>query len=689
MKTIFLSIFILLLSIISVFGQTVSIESLLKEMVDREEKARFPLPEFTCKQFSSYDRSSVARNEPGWFANWDRNQFVAIEEFNGKTEYVMMDAEGPGAIVRFWMTFSGPNCGRGTMRIYIDDMTIPAIEGKAFDILSGSLVSEYPLAASVSKLTPYENRGHNLYYPIPYAKRCKVTYESDEVRGDIGGKGEGGNECVYYNINYRTYAPEIEVLSYSVKQVAKNKPLAKKVIAQLKAKDRGLKGSKLARTVMDAEFAPAESRSFHISGQNAIRHIGMRIESRNKEQALRSIVLQISFDGKRTVWIPIGDFFGIGPRQIYTSTWYTSATPEGKMDAWWVMPFEKECEITLTNYGSEIIEITDAVIETTPWKWDLRSMHFGSAWHQYSSIYTGGLKTMNGTEDGPRDLNFVTILGKGVYIGDGIALFNTTYGWWGEGDEKIFVDGEDFPSHFGTGTEDYYGYAWCRPEKFTDHPFVAQPLGDGSFTPAYTANTRVRALDGIPFNKSIEMDMELWHWSKGNIDYAASTFWYAIPGTKANIEPDIDGVQHKVAMKRGDIMPEKVMLSLEGEHMGLVSKDHGWFEYRYRYPEKLSRGMQMYWWGNQPGSKLTMEFDSDWELTGNISALCSVNKEGAIVNIYLNGELLAKDINLYSDKSDVCEFELGVGSLKDGVNRFVFEAVKPGDLGIDMFIFKK
>ena len=38
--------------------------------------------------------------------------------------------------------------------------------------------------------------------------------------------------------------------------------------------------------------------------------------------------------------------------------------------------------------------------------------------------------------------------------------------WWGEGDEKIYVDGEKFPSHFGTGTEDYYGYAWCSPEKF-------------------------------------------------------------------------------------------------------------------------------------------------------------------------------------------------------------------------------
>ena len=70
-----------------------------------------------------------------------------------------------------------------------------------------------------------------------------------------------------------------------------------------------------------------------------------------------------------------------------------------------------------------------------------------------------------------------------MYVGDCLTLFNTVYAWRGEGDEKIYVDGESFPSHFGTGTEDYYGYAWCRPERFTGHPFIAQPDGSGNFDP--------------------------------------------------------------------------------------------------------------------------------------------------------------------------------------------------------------
>ena len=58
----------------------------------------------------------------------------------------------------------------------------------------------------------------------------------------------------------------------------------------------------------------------------------------------------------------------------------------------------------------------------------------------------------------------------------------------------MYVDGETFPSHFGTGTEDYYGYAWGRYEPWINHPFVAQPIGDGCYAHIGLAqNTRVRS----------------------------------------------------------------------------------------------------------------------------------------------------------------------------------------------------
>ena len=133
----------------------------------------------------------------------------------------MMDAEGPGAIVRFWMTFSGINRGQGTLRIYIDNEEKPVIEGNVRDILSGQVLCGEPLSTSVPDEAPMEERGHNLYLPIPYAKRCKVTIESPDLKITPEGKIES-KTIVYYAINYRTYTSPVKVISFSAKELKKN-----------------------------------------------------------------------------------------------------------------------------------------------------------------------------------------------------------------------------------------------------------------------------------------------------------------------------------------------------------------------------------------------------------------------------------------------------------------------------------
>jgi hypothetical protein len=128
-------------------------------------------------------------------------------------------------------------------------------------------------------------------------------------------------------------------------------------------------------------------------------------------------------------------------------------------------------------------------VEQRPWKWDERSMHFHADW-QYRYPF----------DSQPAfDWNYLTAQGQGVLAGDVLTVMNTSPDWWGEGDEKIFVDGEAFPSHLGTGTEDYYGYAYCTPEFFED-PFHAQPRADGPRNFGRVTNLRCRSLDAIPFD---------------------------------------------------------------------------------------------------------------------------------------------------------------------------------------------
>ena len=87
------------------FAQSISLHSLLEEMADRTKLTYFPEIPYDLKQFSSYNRKSISPDSNGWFANNDMSHFLRIESNNGRREFVMFDADGPGAIVRWWMTF--------------------------------------------------------------------------------------------------------------------------------------------------------------------------------------------------------------------------------------------------------------------------------------------------------------------------------------------------------------------------------------------------------------------------------------------------------------------------------------------------------------------------------------------------------------------------------------------------------
>jgi hypothetical protein len=172
-------------------------------------------------------------------------------------------------------------------------------------------------------------------------------------------------------------------------------------------------------------------------------------------------------------------------------------------------------------------------------------MYFGATWHEYRHIES------RDEFGSPFDLNFIEIKGRGVYVGDQLTLFNNTYHWWGEGDEKIFVDGESFPSSFGTGSEDYYGYSFARSEPFS-HPFLSQPEGKGNTDWGLTVNMRHRSLDAIPFNKSISSNIELWHWTKVPINFALTSYWYTQVPFWQNRTQNIESVQYPVAKSTKD-----------------------------------------------------------------------------------------------------------------------------------------
>lgn len=520
----------------------ISIKSLLIEMTDRKSITELPSPWYKLKQFSSYDRETDSVGGKGWFANADYTQFIGVDSSKGRKEYILFDTDGPGAVVRWWMTFAGEGSYDGTIRIYIDNGKDPVFGDDVLTLLSGHLLAGEPLSSSVSPETDLARRGHNLYLPIPFARHCRITYECKAIRISANSR----KPSIYYNICYREYEKGTRVVSFSKYEIDNAAELIKITNSSLQSPETSIR-SKDIRSFNSTESIQAnDSVILKIENKSSsVSKIILKLDAFDTEQAMRSTVLKITFDGFQTVWVPAGDFFGTGYKKTTSATWNSMVDEQMNMEAYWLMPFKNSCSVTLINYGEQVVK-ADLKVEVSKYKWRKNSMYFGASWHEYHQILTAGAESAGGTGR-HRDINYADIKGKGVYAGDAVTVFNTVDAWWGEGDEKIFVDGESFPSSIGTGTEDYYGYAWCRPELFT-HPFIAQPSGSGNFHPGLTINMRYRDLDAIPFNSSISSNIELWHWLPAVINYGLTSYWYIMPPYEINIEPDRDMVKRPVPL---------------------------------------------------------------------------------------------------------------------------------------------
>ncbi|MBU2914125.1 glycoside hydrolase family 172 protein [Reichenbachiella agariperforans] len=528
-KKILFGLFVTLSSYAAVAQQEeVSITSLLQEMVDREAIARFPQSNFRLKQESSYNRASQSPEDSvGWFINHDYNSsdedhnFIRIEENEGQQEWVLMDQKGPGAIVRTWMPFMKANQPDTDIqiKIYLDGSDRPVLEGNMLGLFDGTGEIPYPLAHQ-------SLRSAVSFYPIPYAKSCKITTTAQPF---------------FYQFTYRAYDKGTAVKTFSSVDFEKSMPLAQEVGEQLLNPESPMAGQQV--NMVKTLNTGVEKGVKLPKGNAAIRSLSVKLGDYSNPEVTRTVVLKIEFDGEETVWCPIGDFFGSGIGLNPVQGWYNTVDKDGTMTTRWVMPYKKSAKISVFNLSAVPVEVELKAI-VGDWQWDDASMYFNAAWRGQYPVLTRPFS----------DWNYVTLKGRGVYVGDALTVMNPVKKWWGEGDEKIWVDGEDFPSIFGTGTEDYYGYSWGgRSTNFYEHPFHAQPSchvynklnrkkGEEKNTQGYSTETRSRALDTMPFGSSLQLDMEVWSWTDCEMGYTVGMYWYGDRQTSSNRTQDEDEV---------------------------------------------------------------------------------------------------------------------------------------------------
>lgn len=427
-----------------------------------------------------------------------------------------MEHQGPGCITKLWTPFfyydfsdrKGPN-----IRIYLDGSDKPVVDEPFIDLVQGRGSIPPPFARHTA-------RAGDSYLPIPFAKSAKIT---------MAGKP------FYHLIQYRAYPPGTRVETFRRSMLAGAASQAAHAAAELDVTPRPRpsfpKHAALLRpndsVTIDLPRGPAQvvQMSFKIQGLQAT------------PEMLRQLVLKASFDGVETVWCPIGDFFCSADSLHPFRTLTRAVGSDGTLVCRWRMPYRSSGTIRIENMGIFRPWVYWEV-DTEPRRWDDRSMHFCARWRPDDVV--------PGTPF--QDWNFVDIKGKGVYVGDAWTVLNPRKdSWWGEGDERIYVDDawdRGFPTHFGTGTEDYYGWAGgvlpTRDDEFSS-PYLANVRVGGldGHTRGFNICTRERGLDAIPFDRRLRFDMEASFGTDMRapwdlLAYSAVTFWYARPGASHN-----------------------------------------------------------------------------------------------------------------------------------------------------------
>ncbi|MDR3792329.1 MAG: DUF2961 domain-containing protein [Terracidiphilus sp.] len=266
-----------------------------------------------------------------------------------------------------------------------------------------------------------------------------------------------------------------------------------------------------------------------VEGAGEIEHIWMTPTGN-----WRWTILRMYWDGETTpsVEVPVGDFFAQGwGKYARISSLAVAVNPGSAFNSYWPMPFRKHVRITLENLDSKPMTVyyqIDFVRARVP----VDAAYFHAQFRRVNPLpYKGVYTILDGVK------------GKGQYVGTYLAWGVHNNGWWGEGEIKFFMDGDqDFPTICGTGTEDYFNgsYNFENKEKHQYEEFTSPYSGlaqvlrpDGLYESQQRFGLyRWHISDPIRFDRDLRVTIQALGWQSGGRylpltdDIASVAFWY-------------------------------------------------------------------------------------------------------------------------------------------------------------------
>jgi Protein of unknown function (DUF2961) len=265
------------------------------------------------------------------------------------------------------------------------------------------------------------------------------------------------------------------------------------------------------------------------NGPGEISHIWFTIADREKYH-LKRIVLRMYWDGENepSVEAPIGDFFGLGSGEYFLYQSVPMAVGADKaLNCFFPMPFEQHARMTVSNEGHE-------PIEALYWNIDWRQLpsplpsdtaYFHAQYRQATPNLAIDAKT---NLDGKNNYVWMEATGRGHFVGVTMSVVENADGWWGEGDDMFFIDGEKLPSINGTGTEDYFLGAWDFGGKPFAYRLFGAPVVGAEKKGSQWSVYRFHLDSPIPFTKSLRATIEHGHANDRGDNFYSVAYWYQI-----------------------------------------------------------------------------------------------------------------------------------------------------------------
>lgn len=396
-----------------------------------------------------------------------------------------------------------------------------------------------------------------------------------------------------------------------------------------------------------------------IEGPGQIAHIWFTI-MQNEFMYGKKLILRMYWDGSEhpSVECPINDFFCQGHgMDVEVDSFPLRVTSNGRArNCYWPMPFKKSAKITVTNYGETP---TGAFYYYIDWqKHEILpedTLYFHAQYRQ----------EFPNSED---DYLILDAEGKGHFVGCNLSVRQRRAGWWGEGDDRFYIDGEEVPSLKGTGSEDYFCDAWGIRKM--DGLFYGCTISEGFNELNKHTCYRFHIQDPVPFTKSLKMTIE----HKGSFtrddgtvtgydvrydDYSSVAYWYQTLPHKPF--PPLPSVEEMLYDKK--IVEAENLVDTIKYNVG---------EYRIQEMPGLSCGKQILYISREKPAGFSVTFDVEKEGEYIINGYFVNSFDYGIYDIYINDvHVLNKDFyNQYVSQSQSVNF--GRRKLNKGANTIRF-----------------